>query len=320
MGTRHKRHIVSGDTSAAREFAELACPGRSSITVHVRLRRLIDVGDRLGMTSGDTVRLATETLRALDRHGELGPAIEDVLEAFDGGRVVTEVREPMNLYLDRSTVSALAVAVCETCRPEIRVRESDPEQSNTETEPAPAPSGDAKGDVGREWPPVGSDPAPVQFQDATLWPERTSDGFPRMTLDVRVWWPGLSEWERATLTAYVSQSLAFTGENFTLLIEQEGDSKPARTNAVWLLKRDDLREELPVYELRASTWEVGDGDALQYRFLVASSSPWCEELHDYLATRWISRGQSPTGPAEFDSVTLGGDHPPVRSSLHIVPG
>lgn len=317
MGARHKRYIAPGDTSATRDFAELAFPGRGSITVYARLRPLIDVGDRLGMTSGDVVRLAIETLRALDQHGEFGPATEDVLEAFDRGRLMTEVREPMNLYLDRSAVSALAVAVCEACRPSIPVRESNAEPARTEAEPVPAGSGVIGGDVGRAWPVGEIDLTSVQLQHAAHWPERTTGGYPQITLDVRVWWPGLPEWEQATLTAFVSQSLAFTGENFTLLIEQEGDSQPARTNAVWLLKRDDLDGDLAVYELRASTWEIGDDDALQYRFLLATSSPWCEELHDYLATRWISQGKSPTGPDDFDSVSLGGDHPPVAAT-HIV--
>jgi hypothetical protein len=251
------------------------------------------------MTSGDTVRLATETLRALDERGDLQPAIEDVVEAFDEGRLLTEVREPMNLYLDRTAV-----------RPNIAVRESNPEPSNTE-ESVPAATSD-ESDVGRERPDGEAGVPPVQLQHLAHWPERTRDGFPQITLDVRVWWPGLAEWEQATLTAHVSQSLAFSGENFTLLIEQEGDVEPGRTNSVWLLERGDLEEDVPVYELRASTWNVGDDDAHRYRFLFASSSPWCEELRDYLATRWISNGKSPSGPDEFDSATLGGDHPPVR--------
>lgn len=318
MSARHKRRISPGDTSATREFAELAGQGRSSITAHARLRRLIEVGYGLGMTSGDTVRLAVETLRALDQHGQFRPAVEDTLGAFDAGRLVTEVREPMNLYVDRSAVSALAVAVCETCRPNINPRDSNAEPTSIEIEPVPLHSDDGGGHVEREWPHSDTDLTSIHLEHASHWPERTLDGFPQITLKVRVWWPGLSEWEEATLTASVSQSLSFTGENFTLLIEQEGDSRPARTNAVWLLRRDDLGEELPVYELRASTWEVGDDEALQYRFFVATSSPWWEELHDYLAARWISQGKSPTGPEDFDSVTLGGDQPPVRPSMHIV--
>ncbi len=274
------------------------------------MRRLSEVGDRLGMTSGDTVRLATETLRTLDERGDLQPAIEDVVEAFDEGRLLTEVREPMNLYLDRTAVSALAVAVCEACRPNIAVRESNPEPSDTE-ESVPAATSDESG-VGRERPDGETGVPPVQLEHLAHWPERTRDGFPQITLDVRVWWPGLPEWEQATLTAHVSQSLAFSGENFTLLIEQEGDVEPGRTNSIWLLERGDLEEDVPVYELRASTWNVGDDDAHRYRFLFTSSSPWCEELRDYLATRWIRQGESPTGPDEFDSTNLGGDHPPFR--------
>ncbi len=41
-------------------------PGRNSLPVQARLRRLIEVGLSLGMTAGDTARLASETLRALD--------------------------------------------------------------------------------------------------------------------------------------------------------------------------------------------------------------------------------------------------------------
>jgi hypothetical protein len=275
------------------------------------MRRLIDEGDRLGMTSGDTVRLTTETLRALDVRGDLQPAIEDVVEAFDEGRLLTEVREPMNLYLDRSAVSALAVVVCEACRPDIGVRESNSEPSNT-GEPVPTATPD-ESELGRERLDGETGVPPVQLEHLAHWPERTRGGFPQITLDVEVWWPGLPEWEQATLTAQVSQSLAFSGENLTLLIEQEGDVEPARTNSVWLLERGDLGEDVPVYELRASTWNVGDDDAHRYRFLVASSSPWCEELRDYLATRWISHGKSPSGPDEFDSAQLGGDHPPVRA-------
>ncbi len=309
MGARHKRRTTPRDATAMREFAELAFPGRGSFTAQARLHRLLDIGDRLGMTSGDTVRLGTETLYALDAHGELEPAIYDVLEAFDAGRLITEVREPMNLYLDRPAVSALAVAVCQTCRPGIAMAESATEARAPEYPAAAA--AEARGDVEPVRPSQEGDPGPVQHGAAALWPERNRDGFPQMTLDVTVWWPGLPDWEPATLTASVSQSLAFSGENFTLLIEQAGDAEPARTNAVWLLKREDLAEDLPVYELRASTWEGGD-DAHQYRFLVASSSPWCAELHDYLATRWVSKGQSPTGPEQFDAVILGGDHPAVR--------
>ena len=309
MGVRSRHGTAAGDTAVMREFAELAYPGRKSLTVQARLRRLIDTGGRLGMTSGDTARLATDTLRALDAHGEFHPAITEVLEAFDAGRLRTEVREPMNLYLDRSAVSALAVTVCETCRPGIAIVEPTAEPTEAVPPAAPAAPSDEPGkrpaSPGHE-----VEVTAIHRQLGALWPERNKDGFPQMTLHVMVWWPGLPNWEPATLTAMVSQSLAFSGDNFTLLIEQEGDTEPARTHAVWLLRRDDLGEEIPVFELRASTWEMGD-DAHQYRFLVASSASWCHELHDFLATRWISKGLSPTGPEAFDANPLGGDQPPV---------
>jgi hypothetical protein len=54
------------------------------------------------------------------------------------------------------------------------------------------------------------------------------------------------------------------------------------------------------------------GDAAhEYRFLVASPSPWCHELHDFLATRWINKGLRPTGPEAFDAEPFGGDQPQV---------
>lgn len=289
-----------------REFAELANPGRHTLLTQTRLRRLIDLGNRLGMTPGDAARLSTETLRALDTHGQLKLALAEVLEAFDSGRLRTEFREPMSLYLDRSTVTALSVAVCEECRPSIAEAARTVELAESELPPVMVAPGE------REPPSPATDleVTASQRQMGELWPERTTDGFPQMTLHVMVWWPGLSAWEPATLTAIVSQSLAFTGDNFTLLIEQNGDPKPAQTHAVWMLQRDDLREEMPLFELRASTWEMGN-DPYHYRFLVASSSSWCHELHDYLATRWISKGLSPTGPEAFDAERLGGDQPPV---------
>ena len=301
MDVRYRRGTAAGDTAAMREFSQLAYPGRNSLPVQARLRRLIEVGVGLDMTAGDTARLASATLRALDTHGELAPAIAEVLEAFDDGDLRTEFREPMNLYLESSAVTTLAMAVCETCRPAIaKARPAG------EPEPVPVspvgetePSSQAQGGV-----------SATERQLGALWPERTRDGFPQMTLHVMVWWPGLLEWEPATLTAVVSPSLAFSGDNFTLLIEQEGDPKPARARAVWMLRRDDLREEMPVYELRASSWDIGN-EAHEYRFLVASSSEWCAELHSYLATRWITKGLSPTGPKAFDSEAFGGDQPPV---------
>ncbi len=287
-----------------RDFAELTRTGRSSIPVQARLRRLLEVGDSLGLTSGDTLRVAVETLRALDQRGELQPAINDVLESLEAGRLRTEFREPMNLYVDQSAVSAMAVAVCDICRPNIAL---DGSESDSPADPAVPVT------VGAEpRPPLGQpSPSASEIEEALPWPEQNRDGFPQMTLDVRVWWPGLSEWEKATLTAYVSKSLAFTTENFTMLIEQNGDEKPARANAVWLLKRTDLDVGLPVYELRGSAWEIGD-EPHHFRFLVATDSPWCEELREYLATRWVTMGKSPTGPEEFDAEPLGADHPPLH--------
>ena len=149
------------------------------------------------------------------------------------------------------------------------------------------------------------------MRSAGLWPERNTEGFPQMTLDVDVWWPGLPDWESATITASVTPSLAFSEENFSLLIEQDGDPEPARVQAVWLLKREDLKEDIPVYELRGSTWEGGH-DVHQFRFLVATSSLWCQELHDFLTTRWVSKAQSPTGPDQFDSKPFGGGRPHLQ--------
>lgn len=292
-----------------REFIALASQGRSPIPAQVRLRRLLDAGDRLGLTAGDAVRLAVETLRALDLHGEFQPAIRDVLGSFDSGRLTTEFREPMNLYLERSAVVAVATVVCETCRPNVTLQGPDADPSAAES---PKPPGAIR--AAREWPvdPRDRTSSPA---DVAHWPERTVDGFPQITIDARIWWPGLPGWDRVKLTAYVSKSLAFAGGNFNLLIEQDGDSKPARANAVWLLRRNDVNEDLPVYELRASTWDIGS-DAHNYRFLIASSSPWCGELEEYLTARWISAGKSPRGPTEFDAEPLGGrfggDHPPIR--------
>ena len=302
MDVRYRRGTAAGDTAAMREFSQLAYPGRNSLPVQARLRRLIEVGVGLGMTAGDTARLASATLRAVDTHGQLAPAIAEVLEAFDDGNLRTEFREPMNLYLENSAVATLAVAVCETCRPAI----AKARPAGEPPEPVPvSPAGVAERD---SQPKAGVSATDRQL--GALWPERTRDGFPQMTLHVMVWWPGLLEWEAATLTAVVSPSLAFSGDNFTLHIEQEGDAEPARTRAVWMLRRDDLREGMPVYELRASTWEIGD-EPHEFRFLVASSSEWCAELYGYLATRWINKGQSPTGPKVFDSESFGGDQPPV---------
>ncbi|MBT8194754.1 MAG: hypothetical protein HKO63_10605 [Acidimicrobiia bacterium] len=306
MDVRYRRGTAAGDTAAMREFSQLAYPGRNSLPVQARLRRLIEVGVGLSMTAGDTARLASATLRALDEYGELAPAIVEVLEAFEAGDLRTEFREPMNLYLEGSAVATLAVAVCETCRPAI----ANTQPTGNPPDPVPVspadvaePSHQAKAGV-----------SATEQQLGAQWPERTRDGFPQITLHVMVWWPGLLEWEAATLTAVVSPSLAFSGDNFTLHIEQEGDAEPARTRAVWMLRRDDLREELPVYELRASTWEMGD-EPHEFRFLVASPSEWCSELHSYLATRWINKGLSPTGPKAFDSEAFGGDQPPVGPSI-----
>jgi len=308
MGVRLRRGVTAVEGSPLRELADLAFPGRGGIGVNARVRRLTDIGERLGMTTGDTVLLATETLRALDLHGELQPAIDDVFRQFDAGRLLTKVREPMNRYLDRTVVSALAVAVCEQCRPGIPVRAPVPENSKVR----PVDTVDDAPKVVREARRQ-TDQDSMFLQQAADWPEYTLDGFPQITLNVLVWWPGLAEWEPATLTARVSQSLAFTGETFTLLIEQPGDPGPARTNAAWLLRRPDLGDGIPLFELRASTWEMVDDEAHEYRFLVASSSPWCSELHDFLAARWATRGRSPRGPEAFDAVAFGDAAPPLRS-------
>ncbi|NNC92082.1 MAG: hypothetical protein HKN80_06285 [Acidimicrobiia bacterium] len=303
MGVRYRRGISLNDSAAMREFAEQAYPGRHTLPIQVRLRRLIDLGSRLEMTPGDAARVSTETLRALDAHNELEPALADVLASFDSGRLRTEFREPMNQYLDRSAVTALSVAVCEECRPAIA------EAARTAEVAAPERVEVIAAPDGPEAPPPAEEiDVRASQQSGESWPERTRDGFPKVTLQVMVWWPGLPAWEPATLTARISPSLAFTGDNFTLSIEQEGDPEPAESHAVWMVQRPDLREKMPVFELRASTWEVGS-EPHEYRFLVASSSPWCHELHDYLATRWISKGLSPTGPQVFDAERLGGNQP-----------
>lgn len=296
MGVRFRRDAGALDEEALKRLAELAYRGRSLSIGSSRVRKLLEAGERLGMTAGDTVVLATETLREVDARGQFVPAMAAVLESFDSGRLVTGIREPLNLYLSRSDVAALAVITCEQCRPSIPVRPADPE-------PVEDAHADAVGvtPIGQptRFPSSEATSATVQIDGAERWPERTAEGYPQLTLDVLSWWPGLDAWEPMTLTASVTQSLAFTGDNFNLLIEQPGDQEPAKTHAVWLVARNDLSVEVPVFELRGSTWEVGDDDAHRFRFLVATSSPWFEELHDYLATRWISRGRPPTGPEEF---------------------
>lgn len=286
------------------EFAELAFPARGSASINARLRHLIEAGERLGMTAGDTVRLGTATLKALDAHGELQPAIADVLEDFHAGSLTTEFREPMHLYVEESAVAALAVTLTEQCRPAIELEAPAPPDDPTPVTPAETPNGQATASRDRR-----SDAA--SFGTAALWPEQDAEGFPQMTLDVHAWWPGLPDWEPATLTASVTPSLAFADENFTLLIQQDGDARPARVQAVWLVKRADLEEPMPVFELRGSIWEGGD-DAHRFRFLVASSSLWLQELHEFLATRWVSKGQSPTGPEQFDALPMGNGRPPLR--------
>lgn len=295
MGVRFRRDAGALDEEALKRLAEVAYRGRSLSIGSARARRLLQAGERLGMTAGDTILLATETLREIDELGEFVPAMEAVLDKFDSGQLVTGIREPLNLYLNRSDVAALAVITCEQCRPSIPVRGTDQEPSRPPDDAvAVTPAAPSLRSVPDE-----VTAASVQISGAENWPERTGDGFPKLTLPVLAWWPGLDSWEPMTLTASVTQSLAFTGENFTLLIEQPGDQAPARTHAVWLVARNDLSIDVPVFELRAATWEMGDDDTHHFRFLVASSSDWFQELHDFLATRWISRGSSPAGPEVF---------------------
>jgi hypothetical protein len=154
----------------------------------------------------------------------------------------------------------------------------------------------------------------VQIDNAWHWPGRTAEGYPEMRLDVLAWWPGLDRWEDLTVVASVSQSLAFTGDTFTLLIQQPGDQSPVRVNAVWLVVRPELSESVTVYELRGSRWEPGDEEAHRFRFLIASPSEWCAELHDYLATRWISHGQPPSGPEDF-AESFAREAPPVSPAV-----
>jgi hypothetical protein len=308
MGVRFRRDATVIDEAALGRLAQLAYRGRSLSIGSSRVRRLLQAGERLGMTAGDSILLATETLQEIDKRGEFVPAMEALLDAFDSGRLVTGMREPLHLYLDRAAVAALAVVTCEQCRPKVSVG----------------------GGAGSPWPDVQPavpvqvvEPrrptidertaASVQIDHAGHWPGRTAEGFPELRLDVLAWWPGLDRWTDLTLVASVTQSLAFTGDNFTLLIQQPGDQQPARVNAVWLVKRPELSDPVPVYELRGSSWEPGDEEAHHFRFLVASSSEWCEELHGYLATRWISRGQSPSGPGDF-AVPFGQSVPPVSGT------
>lgn len=131
------------------------------------------------------------------------------------------------------------------------------------------------------------------------WPKSIRGGLPQITLDVMVWSPEVSDWGRAVLTATLDESLAPVGKDFTLVIEQYGDADPTRANSVWIVARDDAATYLPVYELRASTDDVDASDN-QMAFLVASSSPWLAELHQFLLDHWVGKGKSPTGPVEFD--------------------
>jgi len=307
MAVRSKgRGSAASSSSAMHELAELAFPERGSASVNARLKQLIGFGERLGMTAGDTTRLAIASLQALDQHGQLQPAIDDVLERFNAGTITTEFREPMNLYLDRSAVAALAVWLCERCRPAIEVEASprfDGSMADTNGAPEAQPLTATPG----------VDAGSAVMTSAARWPERDEEGFPQMTLSVDVWWPGLHDWEPATITASITPSLAFADENFTLLIHQDGDSQPARVQSVWLVMRDELPEPIPVYELRGSTWD-GDDDAHRFNFLVVSTSSWLPELHDFLATRWASKGLSPTGPEQFAWPRLGAARPPLRAS------
>ena len=308
MGVRFRRDTAVFDEEALKRLAYLAYRGRSLTIGSARVRRLLQTGGRLGLTTSDSVTLATETLREIDELGEFAPAMEAVLDSFDSGRLQTGIREPLNQYVDRSAVAALAVAACEQCRPDIPVRTA------TEPEPAPAPAAvPVEAAAVRRPSTEGSSSASVQIDNADHWPERTPDGFPQMTLDLVAWWPGLDAWDPLRLTASVTQSLARTGENLTVLIEQPGDQRPARVNAVWLVRRSELPQSIPVYELRAVLRDGGETDAHHFRFLIASDSEWCAELHDYMATRWISRGTPPTGPAEFDEPF--GLNPPELSGL-----
>jgi hypothetical protein len=122
MGVRFRRDTPVIDEEALGRLAQLAYRGRSVSIGSSRVRRLLQAGERLGMTAGDAVVLATETLQEIDARGEFVPAMEAVLDAFDSGRLVTGMREPLNLYLDRAAVAALAVVTCELCRPKISVR------------------------------------------------------------------------------------------------------------------------------------------------------------------------------------------------------
>jgi len=288
------------------ELAELAFPARGSASVKARLRQLIGFGEGLGMTAGDTTRLAITSLQALDRHGQLQPAIDDVLERFNAGTIVTEFREPMNLYLDKSAVAALAVWLCETCRPAI-VMEATPRPDHAMAAPEEA----------RATKPLTTAPelgaGSAVMRKAAAWPEKDGEGFPHMTLEVQVWWPGLHDWEPATIAASLTPSLAFADENFTLFIQQDGDAQPARMQTVWLVMREDLPEATPVYELRGSVWDGAD-DAHRFSFLLTSASPWLAELHDFLATRWVNKGQNPTGPDQFQWPRMGAARPQLRVS------
>lgn len=329
MGVGYRRGLDAVDDRALRDLAQVAYRGRSLTIGSARVHKLLKEGERLGMTVGDTITLAHATLTAIDAVGEFTPAMQAVLDSFDAGEITTEMREPLNHYLDRPAVAALAVFTHEQCRPGVPVRLTAQSNGGDETTGSETvDSSDQTAGTNGAGEPVQrlaetvntrlhpdeteESPAGIQLEGAAHWPERTVDGFPRITLDVLAWWPGLSQWEPLTLVAQVTRSLAFTGENFSLLISQPGDETPERTNAVWLVRRSEIRSTIPVFELRASTWEIGDDDAHHYRFLIASASDWCRELHDYLATRWISHGQSPTGPPDFEE-PYAPDPPPLTA-------
>ena len=308
MGLRFRRDTTVFDEEALRELAHLAYRGRSLTIGSARARRLLQSGTRLGLTTSDVVTLATETLRAIDEFGEFLPALEAVLDAFDSGRLQTGIREPLNRYVDRSAAAALAVATCEQCRPSIPIRTA------VESEPVELAAGPVQ--AGSRHRPAATEPsrASVQLDNAERWPERTPDGFPQLTLDVVAWWPGLDAWDLLRLKASVTQSLSHAGENLSVLIEQPGDQHPVRVGAVWLVRRPEVASS--VYELRAVLQDSSGEDPHYFRFLIASDSEWCAELHDYLATRWISRGTSPAGPTEFDE-PFGASPPAVRPRISL---
>lgn len=321
MGVRYRRTGYIED-NAERLLAQLAYPGRSLAIGNGRVRRLLEAGEELGLTAGDTVRVATVMLQALDEYEEFHPAIEELMDSFDSGTLTTDFREPLHLYVEREAVAALAVAACAECRPKVPVREGaktpvvpgDPFAEPVIGSPVVVDlrQPDEVRNIRFEEPmdqPLDRPLEDEEFGSIADWPGETEDGDPQIALDVKVWWPGLEAWEEARITAVVSEAGDLSGDGFALYIEQEGDEKPTRATAVWLVARRDLKLGLPVFELRAASWRPGDEEPNRYRFLFASSSLWAEELHDYLAARWVSHGSSPEGPEEFDEPF--GERPPA---------